>query len=477
MSRVLDVKKLAGDASAAFLSQGISLIVSVATSLLVPKILGVEGFGYWQLFLFYGSYMGFCNLGLNDGVYLLYGGVSRQESDKRSLNSQMWVGILFESAVALIVAIAAILGSSDDERAFVLIAVAFYIVVYNLFGYLGYMFQAFGETRLFSRSILVSRIAFAIPLAALLVLHITDFRFYVIGQLFAQAVALAWCIWKARDVLSAGLTTPMMAVREAASSIRVGVKLLLSNLASMFVLGVLRLAVDARWGIEEFGQLSLSLSLVGFALAFISQVGMVLFPALRKARDSELRSLFHTMRDIMALATPACYLLVLPSVWLLKLWLPAYADSLGYLMWLLPICVFDSQMSILGTTYLKVLRGEKQLLFINLITVFASVSGVVIGVWLLDSVLFAIGSSVFAIVLRSVTAELVVSKKIGATGGEVILLGEILVTASYVFINALLPEPMMLPAFVAVYAVFLVFFKDRIKRFRAKLGHLFESSQ
>ncbi|WP_413446107.1 lipopolysaccharide biosynthesis protein, partial [Bifidobacterium longum] len=69
----LNYRKLASNALAAFFAQGISMLISAMTSIFVPKIMGVEDFGYWQLFMFYASYVGFFHLGINDGVYLEQG--------------------------------------------------------------------------------------------------------------------------------------------------------------------------------------------------------------------------------------------------------------------------------------------------------------------------------------------------------------------------------------------------------------------
>lgn len=48
----MNIKKIAGDSAVALLSQGIGMLLSIFTSLLVPKLLGVESYGYWQLFIF-----------------------------------------------------------------------------------------------------------------------------------------------------------------------------------------------------------------------------------------------------------------------------------------------------------------------------------------------------------------------------------------------------------------------------------------
>ena len=70
----LNFKLLLKNTIVAFSAQGISLFVSAIMSLVVPKILGLASYGYWQLFVFYASYSGFFHFGLNDGIYLIEGG-------------------------------------------------------------------------------------------------------------------------------------------------------------------------------------------------------------------------------------------------------------------------------------------------------------------------------------------------------------------------------------------------------------------
>ena len=58
----------------ALIAQTISLLLSLIISFIVPKFLGVEEFGYWQLFVFYSSYVNIAQLGISDGLYLRLGG-------------------------------------------------------------------------------------------------------------------------------------------------------------------------------------------------------------------------------------------------------------------------------------------------------------------------------------------------------------------------------------------------------------------
>ena len=52
----------------------LSMFVSAILLLVLPNLLGETEYGYWQLYLFYTSYVGFFHLGLVDGIYLRIGG-------------------------------------------------------------------------------------------------------------------------------------------------------------------------------------------------------------------------------------------------------------------------------------------------------------------------------------------------------------------------------------------------------------------
>ncbi|WEV42229.1 hypothetical protein OZX57_01690 [Bifidobacterium sp. ESL0682] len=96
----------------AFFAQGVSLLLSILQSLIIPKMLGVTQFGYWQLYLFYVSYVGFFHLGLSSGIYLKMGGVPRDEMDKGSVKSQFVFGVTYQTIMALVIIAASYLFGS-----------------------------------------------------------------------------------------------------------------------------------------------------------------------------------------------------------------------------------------------------------------------------------------------------------------------------------------------------------------------------
>lgn len=458
----MDLRSLIKNASVAFLAQGVAMCVSLLTTLLVPKVLGVEQYSYWQLFIFYSSYVGFCHLGLNDGIYLVNGGRTRDAIDKRSVNSQLLVGLVFQAVLAVAVLTGIATSNLGPERSFVIGCTALYMVIKNTALYLGYVFQAMNETRLYSVSCILERLCFLAPLLLLLAIGVKSFEGYVTAYLISTLVQLLFCLWYARDFLRAGMDSPSKSIRYSFMSVRVGIKLMLANIASQLVLGIARFAIDATWGVETFGKLSLSLSMVNFFLAFVSQASMVLFPALRQGTEREQRSFYRAARDGMSLLFPLAYLAYFPLRWFLLAWLPEYGDSVIFFIYLLPICVFDSRMNISCTTLFKVRREEGILFAINVLIMSMTAIGTFAGVYLFHSVHAVIVATTIVIVFRSIISEHLLSRELGVDSALALTVGELLITVVFIFVaNYFVVEAAAMMVFAVAYALFLALNRKR----------------
>jgi hypothetical protein len=175
------------------------------TALIVPKVLGVVGFGYWQLFIFYTSYVGFFHLGLCDGAYLKLGGISREGIDKQRSNAVFWVSMAYQSLFVLIASAIVWTSSADSDRKLVLFSSALVLILLNSATYLGYIFQALNETKLYSYSIIVDRIVFAALVVVCVVMRLGDFRFYIGAFVMGKLLSLVYCVIKGWDFFCSGL--------------------------------------------------------------------------------------------------------------------------------------------------------------------------------------------------------------------------------------------------------------------------------
>ena len=211
--------------------------------------------------------------------------------------------------------------------------------------------------------------------------------------------------------------------------------------------------------------------MVNFFLAFVSQASMVLFPALRQSGDAEQRRVFSAMRDALTIVLPGFYVLCFPMIWLIGKWLPQYGDSLHFFVYLLPMCVFDGKMNLLGTTFFKVLREEKTLLRVNIATAAISAVGTLLGVYVLGSVDVVICSVVVALAFRSLASEEIISKKIGE-GRSMLPVGEVLVSLGFLITGILIPGISATLCYLAMYVLFLFVFKSETRSVAASFRKL-----
>lgn len=454
----MNIKEVASNYLYAFASQAVALAASVATSFLIPKVLGTTQFAYWQLFIFYTSYVGLFALGSIDGLYLIHGGKRRDEVNYSDFKSQYLVSCVMVAILSLLFSIIGSYCMGDSSRSLVLLLTGVYSIVSHMTAALGYMFQAMNETKLYSRSVIIDRGLFLVILLLLIVLRTKTFEIYTFFYIVSKMVSLLFCLYYAKDILHAKCLLLAESVKNVQKSIKVGFGLMLSNIAEMLILGSMRQFIDMKWGIDKFGMVSFSLSIVTFFSTFISQASMVLFPTLRQCSRSEQIATYAALRNMLSIVFPSVYLLYFPFVFLLGIWLPEYQESYTYFSVLLPICIFDSKMSICSSTYFKVLRQERLLLIINSATVVMSAVLSFCSVFLLESIDAALASVVLCIMLRSIVSEHWLNNALEVPADHLVI-GEIVLTVIFALSSASLSLPSGLLFTAICYVAFLLLFK------------------
>ena len=419
----------------AFLAQGISLIVSCSTNLVLPKVLGVVSYSYWQLFIFYSTYIPCLALGLNDGVYLRYGGILRAKLDRDAVKSQFAVGIIFQAILGILVGIIMIMFSDSINRKKVIFLVIIYFLFFTCHNFLGYIFQAVNETNIYSKSIIIIRIAFLLSQIVLIWLRYSKVYLYIFLYIISVALALMYLLFQIRPEFNASKIKFSLGIHELTMSMRVGVSLMIANICSMLILGVGRQIIDMKWGLVAFGKVSFSLTLMNFALTFITQIGLVLFPALRRLSIKKLKEYYSKLTIGLFYILTLMYLVYLPVQYILNLWLPSYKESISYLATVLPICYFESKMNLIGNTFFKVLNKQVLLLKINIITIIIGSVIVLISAYVLNSMYFVIIGMVLAVIFRSVLADILLSSDIGVNVNKLEILDIILAIAFIVVSN------------------------------------------
>lgn len=378
-----------------------SFLVGVAVILLVPKVIGVEEYGYFQLFLFFIGYVGFFHFGWADGIILRYAGKTWESLSRPRFSGQIHAFLFFEIALWGLFALTSWLYFGQGARLFVLLSTAGGAVLVLANTFLCFILQAANRIKVYAFLVLLERLVYLVCVLSVLFFGARDFRFFIVAYLTAQGAALIGALWFCRDLLLARPETARAVFRESAECIRVGIKLMFANVASILILGIIRLGIERAWGIAVFGKISLLLSVVSILFVFVNAASLALLPALRREEHERFRMLYFPSRITLTWVLLISFVFAYPASRLVALWLPAYADSLVYLPLVLPVCLFESSVSLLTGTYLKVLRREKDFLIGNTAALLVSTVFLVISIPVLHNLALAVLAMPASLAVRS----------------------------------------------------------------------------
>ncbi|WP_462405919.1 MATE family efflux transporter [Gracilibacillus sp. Marseille-QA3620] len=427
----MNIKKIINNFFYALLSNLITLLISSLVILIVPKLIGIEDYGYWQLYLFYSSYVGLFQFGWNDGIYLRYGGVNYKDLDKSLFYSQFWMLMFFQLTLAGILIINSFVYVNNQDRLFILVGVAFCLVIAGVKAMLLFILQATNRIKENSLANIWDRLFYSLLIIILLSGGIKDYKLLILADLIGKTVSFVILIYYCKEIVLRRISDFYISIQEAIRNINAGVKLTLANIASMLIVGIVRFGIERTWDVSTFGKVSLTLSISNLMMTFINAMGMIMFPILRRTDQKLLPDIYKAMRTLLMVPLLGMLVIFYPLKVILTAWLPQYAESLMYMALLFPICVFEGKMSLLINTYLKTLRKEKVIMYVNLISVFLSLFTTVIFTILLRNLTLTVLSIVILIAFRCILAEVLLSKILHVTVHYDIFL-EVLLSAIFI---------------------------------------------
>ena len=425
----LEKKSFLKTSAYAVFSQLVSLVCGLATSLLLPKVMGVDQYGYWQYFFLYSSYVGILHFGFNDGVYLKLGGKRFTDINK----SEIYPQLLLISALQIVIGLA--VGTygylfQDGPYKEIAYFLSLYIIVENIYKTLSFVLMSTDGMQYYSKTVIIDKASFILFLFIFLVLlHQYSFEYVITVYLLARVVALT-CVFGHYGKICTSQVMPIVLTTKNLfavwNNMATGVSLTISNLLSTFIIGSGRFFVEYSWGISVFAKISFAVSLSMFVLTFISQIGLVLFPYLCRMDSEKQSRLLDVLTFTVGLFAFCCFIGFVPLNFIVKEWLPKYEESLGYLMLLCPIALFETRMVLIYTTYFKTLKKQVVLLKINMISVVFAMVCYSLSANVLGSINMLVFSMLLSIMLRSYLCQIYLYRKLNQKLDKLVISIEIL---------------------------------------------------
>lgn len=456
-----------------FLANIISLVISAVAILIIPRRFGVEDYGYFQLYLFYSSYVGFFHLGWSDGLYLRYGGKDYKEIDEDVIRTQLWLMVLFLLMCSIVTwcAFSQVIEAKNKLAILEFAVICALIIIPRSLIWL--LLQALGEIVNYAKFTIIEKIIYIFLIILIMIFNINDYKLLIIADLIGKGISfICTCQRYPKFVLG-----KCIKLREAAGEIKenicVGSKLMLANIASMLVIGVVRVGIESNWGIAIFGKVSLTISICNFLLVFINAIGMVLFPMLKRISMDQLIEIYKIMELLVSCILFLALSLFFPFKGVLISWLPQYSDSLYYMMFLFPVCIFESKMSLIYNTYLKTLRQEKKNMKINIYTVILSIVLTFFNIKIFNNLTLMISSILLLLWFRYVLSQISVAHILKIYGYKT-LITDSLFSGAFILISYFVTNG--IKAFLIYSLMLFVYFYYERKRLYMLLNLMCKSN-
>ena len=404
-------KKITKNLILSLTAQVISLLTSFVMGVIVPKFIDKTQMGYWQTFLLYFGYVGVLHFGLLDGIVLKYSQYDYDQLDKAKLRAQFQALLWFTSIICILTCFISSL-FMGGEYFWIVCFVALGIVVRNVFTYETFTFQITNRINYYAFTVILQKSVYAGVVLILIALGVKEFYWYCIADLIGDVVAFLVASTKNKG-LHFGKSLPFKeGFKETFNSIGAGIFLMVANLSGMLLVGGAKMVIQWRWSKEFFAELAFAFSISNLFLTFVTAISVVLFPSLKRMNEDEIPDFYGKMRSMISPLLFSALLLFFPVCLVLKLWLPKYTVSLGYLGILLPLIIFSSKQSLLTNNYLKVYRKEKIMLLINMSFVLLGFGLFLLFAYVFNNVELLLFSVVLVTMLSSLVSEIVVMKLI-----------------------------------------------------------------
>jgi O-antigen/teichoic acid export membrane protein len=349
------------------LALGAQLIVlgtGIVKSLLLPHVMSVESFAYWQQYVLYSGFVGIFALGFNDGVYLLYGGSSYDDLPFKKLRTafRFYCGmlLLFAGAIALYAL------AQDAGRGFGFFFVALDTFILCVSGLMTYVLQITDQFKWYALCTVIDKFVFLGAAATMSLLGVADHRMYVVADFISKIVSFFIFVWRCRRLVFGSAAGVKEGWQEFSGDIKIGINLMFANFAGMLVANLGRFIVEWFGGLDGYAYYSFGTSVTNLVLTLVTAVSSVLYPALKRLPDDAYGSYYERIDRVVFWLACAGLAVYFPAYLGVEAFYAKYTPMLAYLNLLFVAAVYQSKMSVLVNTFYNALRKEHRLLIVNL---------------------------------------------------------------------------------------------------------------
>ena len=374
-------------------TQALILVCSLVTSLVVPKYMQKETYGYWQIYYFYLNYINFITFGYNDGTVLKYGGKKREDLPIERIRRGNLLMLLCSTMVAVCGIILLQILKLPVENRIIFTTLFASMPFVSIFNIISSLFLAINQQEKYNVLNFVNRFVATVGYCVLLFVGMQGYIpmigiDYAVRVLIAVAcAAVGIYFWKGKK---SSWREGWNEVRENCGG---GIFITMGALLASFAPLAGRVVLEHNATIEEYALFSFAMSVLSLVVTFTNAAGVVFFPMLKKLDAKDMPKYYGKIKNVYNYLIYGALLCYVPVVLVIRFYLTEYMGVLGYVYLLVAICIPLGKMQILITPYMKAYRLEKEYFIANLIS--AAV------IWVCDSLVYRLTSSTLFLALTT----------------------------------------------------------------------------
>ena len=354
------------------IGQALLLIFGFIQILIIPKYLATEDYGYWQLFMLYGAYVGISHFGFIDGISVRWAGKELVEVGneiKMAFRFLLLEQIIITAPLALLFYFL-----FNPLFKWIALTILVYAFIFNLTAFFRFTAQAVKKFKLLAAVNVSKGAAFLLLILIIFALGYLGYYYVIFAILTASLIALFILTFFFRSQLLQSEKSSLSSLWDyGRENINIGIFVLLGNFVVVLFLTIDRLMVSSFLPIKQFAIYAFAVAMSMIVYTLIQAISQVFFPYLSGSAIQLRNRAYQLAKPALILSWAAILAIYFPLTRLIEFYLPHYIASLPVLQVLLCTVGFGSLIQILHVNYFKAYRKQRQYFLFGITTLILAV--------------------------------------------------------------------------------------------------------
>lgn len=339
------------------------LLSQVLTGFVLPKLMSVESFGNYRIFMLYGTYAGLLHFGFVDGILFKYGGKNIDDIKREEISKYYSVFIVIEAITSMVIIAISVLFFSGSKYGFIFFAIGIYNFVLNVVTFFQYFSQAIMRFGLVSSASLIQAATISMIIISILISKLIGFskgvnyRTYVVMYIGVYCVLLVFYTlgYKQSNQYNKISITSKYGTNGINEVFKVGLPITIAYQISNLTLNLDNHFVSMFFSARTFAKYSFAYNLISITVSVVLAVATVLFPYLNKLGKAAALKQYINNIDYILLFAYASLISYYPVRIIIQWLLPKYQESLVYFRILSPGVAITLCITVIVSNYYKVM--------------------------------------------------------------------------------------------------------------------------